>query len=199
VVLNDPKEIARQHANDAAARMIADRTAPAAQPTAPQWAGGQSMGGQWTGEVSTGGQANGGMPDGLSPMVDQALRSAGIDPSFLHAPGANVHVTTSFGGAQDFSSMLAGMAGQTVSGTGVVRAVADVPSSPADPPGTSRADLTLDVRRPDGTTYPVTTRIGFRTPARRQAIARPGTELPLLVNANDPGQVRVDVAKLNLP
>jgi hypothetical protein len=179
VVINDPREIARQQASDAAARMVADRATPAPQPTA--------------------GVPTTGVPAGLSPMVDQALRTAGIDPSFLHSPNANVHVTTSFGGTPDFRSMLAGMMGEAVPGTGVVRAVADAPSLPTDPPGTSRADLTLDVRRPDGSTYPVTTRIGFRTAARRQAIATPGTELPLLVNQNDPGQVRIDLAKLNLP
>ncbi|HEX3648419.1 MAG TPA: hypothetical protein VHV49_08320 [Pseudonocardiaceae bacterium] len=59
--------------------------------------------------------------------------------------------------------------------------------------------MTVDVRRPDGTTYPVTMRIGFSTWERRRAVATPGTELPLLVDANDPGRVRVDLAKLSLP
>ncbi|HEX5114310.1 MAG TPA: hypothetical protein VFW65_03835 [Pseudonocardiaceae bacterium] len=177
VVANDPRETARQRAAEAAARMVAG---PPPAPAAPHQAP---------------------VPEGMAPMVDQALRSAGIDPSFLHAPGADVHVTTSFGTAapQDFQAMLAGMVGPTVPATGVVRAVAEVPPSPMLPPGVTHADVTVDVRRPDGTTYPVMMRIGFSTWERRRAVATPGTELPLLVNQSNPGLVRVDVAKLNLP
>lgn len=175
MVANDPRETARQQANDEAARLIAEQTAPhppRAEPAA-----------------------------GLSPTVDQALRSAGVDPSLPHLPGADVHVTTSFGSGspQDFQAMLTGMAGPGVPATGVVRAVGDPPPSPFLPPGVTHADVTVDVRRPDGTTYPVTMRIGFSTWERRRAVAIPGTELPLLVNQNNPGQVRIDMAKLNLP
>jgi hypothetical protein len=176
VVVNDPRESARQQAIDAAARMSAARAVPAQQPTD-------------------------GVPGGMAPMVDRALRSAGIDPSFLHAPNVNVHVTSSFGSAtpEEFNAMMANTAGPAVPATGVVRAVADPPSSPLLPPGVTHADVTVDVRRPDGTTYPVTMRIGFSTWERRRAVATPGTELPLLVNQNNPGQVRIDTGKLNLP
>jgi hypothetical protein len=90
-------------------------------------------------------------------------------------------------------------AGQTVATTGVVRDVHDVVPQMPMPPGTSQADLTLDVRRPDGSTYPATTRIAFRNPARRAAIATVGTTLPLLVDPNDPGRLSIDVGRMNLP
>ncbi|HEX4702652.1 MAG TPA: hypothetical protein VH352_11035, partial [Pseudonocardiaceae bacterium] len=100
-------------------------------------------------------------------------------------------------------AMLANMAadrgGATVQATGVVRGVHDVMSGAAMAPGVSQADISLDVMRPDGSTYPATTRIGFSTPARRAAIATLGTTLPLLVSKNDPGRLVIDVGRLHLP
>jgi hypothetical protein len=121
----------------------------------------------------------------FSPMVDDVLRAVGINPADVHVT-REVHVETGFGtGAEP--------------ATGVVRAVHDVVPAVPLPPGMSQADLTLDVTRPDGTTYPVTTRIGFRSPARRAAVATVGTRLPVLVDPANPGRVVIDVARLNLP
>lgn len=162
-----------------------------------------------------GGQPGPGAPtNGLPPSIQQALHAAGID---LNAANSTVHIETtvatpdqaqammaSFFGGQNNNQLgsLAGQfmaGGQTVATTGVVRDVHDVVPQTPMPPGTSQADLTLDVRRPDGSTYPATTRIAFRNPARRAAIATVGTTLPLLVNQNDPGRLTIDVGRLNLP
>jgi hypothetical protein len=150
---------------------------------------------------------------GLSPTIQRALHAAGID---LNAANSTVHIETTvatpdqarammasfFGGQNGQPGNLAGQfmaGGQSVATTGVVRDVHDVVPQTPMPPGTSQADLTLDVRRPDGSTYPATTRIAFRNPARRAAIATVGTTLPLLVDPNDPGRLSIDVGRLNLP
>ncbi|HEY3751836.1 MAG TPA: hypothetical protein VGL80_21860 [Pseudonocardiaceae bacterium] len=180
IVKNDWQSTARQRANEAAARLAAG----------DQPAGG--FGGAQGFSITTG--------DGVAPMIDQALRSAGVDPIVLRGSHSTVSIQTSFGNTTSGSSM--GGFGAAMGGTpatGVVTAVHDVAPPMPLPGGMSQADLTLDVQRPDGSTYPVTTRIGFRTPARRAAIATIGTRLPVLVDPSDPGRVTIDVAKLNLP
>ncbi len=165
-----------------------------------------------------GGRSGAGAPlDGLSSSIQQALHKAGIDLDRPHTANTTVHVETGmatpgqaremmasfFGGQHNGqigdvgSRFLSG--GQTVATTGVLRDVHDVVPRAPLPPGMSQADLTLDVRRPDGSTYPATTRIGFRDPARRAAIATVGTTLPLLVDPNDPGRLSIDVGRINLP
>lgn len=170
VVKNDWRSTARQRANEAAARMTADTQQPAPSGTGPF--------------------ATDFNQTDFSPMVNDVLRAVGIDPANLaDAAQHGVHVETSF------VTQLA----PTQQATGVVRAVHDVVGGMPLPPGMSQADLTLDVTRPDGTTYPVTTRIGFRSPERRAAVAALGTELPVLVDPTNPGRVVIDVARLNLP
>lgn len=200
VVVNDPRSMARQRANEAASRMVAGDPS-----------------GTSVGFVSGSGQVGG----DLSSIVQQALRSAGMDPNILNGPNTSVHVETSYGTATPgqahdmmagFLGGVGGVGGQPgvgsatrftvgsgTSATGVVRAVHDVAPAMPLPAGMSQADLTLDVARPGGSNYAATTRIGFRSPERRAAIATVGTRLPLLVDPNDPGRITVDVARLNLP
>ncbi|HVV21781.1 MAG TPA: hypothetical protein VHF06_20270 [Pseudonocardiaceae bacterium] len=97
------------------------------------------------------------------------------------------------------AKLSAGQVGHTVAATGVVTAVYDVVPQMPLPAGMSQTDLTLDVSRTDGSTYAVTTRMGFRSPERRTAIAAIGTRLPVLVDPTNPGRVTIDVAKLDLP
>jgi hypothetical protein len=145
----------------------------------------------------------GGQSVGLSPTIQRALQAAGIDPDIMNSANSTVHIQTTMGTPDEARAMMAsffgGQPGQSVPTTGVVRDVHDVVPQTPMPPGTSQADLTLDVRRPDGTTYPATTRIAFRNPARQAAIATVGTTLPLLVEPNDPGRLTIDVGRLNLP
>ena len=155
---------------------------------------------------------------GLAGSVEQALRSAGISPDLLNSPHITVRqfdvagsdqmraMMDSFFGHQgnpgnnptvQFTQV--GTAGPTAPATGVVREVHEVAPPVPLPAGMSQVDITVDVSRPDGSTYPATTRIGFSTPARRTAVATVGTTLPLLVDQNDPGRFSIDVARLNLP
>lgn len=167
--------------------------------------------------VAGGQPGPGGQLGGLSPSIQRALQAAGIDPNIMNNANTTVHIETSTATPDQARAMMAsffggqhngqpgGLAGQFMAGgqnvatTGVVRDVHDVVPQTPMPPGTSQADLTLDVRRPDGSTYPATTRIAFRNPARRVAIATVGTTLPLLVDPNDPGRLSIDVGRMNLP
>ena len=177
VTQTDWRALAQQRALDEATKLAGGEAALGMPPagTQPQFGTEQPFGG----------------------LIDQALRSVGMDPSVINSAHRTVRVEThiSGNGAGFMFNNAAG--GQPA--TGVVRAVHDAASPTPLPAGVSLADLTIDVRRPDGSTYPVTTRIGFRTPARRAAIATVGTTLPLLVDPSNPGQVTVDVARLNLP
>jgi hypothetical protein len=242
VVVNDWQATARQRANEAASRLAAGQGQVGGQ-------SGSGEGGVGSGGVGTAGAGLSGAGD-LNSLVQQALRSAGMDPGILNSGNRTVHVETTFGtatpgqagemmagffgggsggvgggsgvGGQFGSFGQAGQAGSfgqagqagsfgqagqagsfgqgmTVAATGVVRAAHDVAPVMPLPAGMSQADLTLDVMRPDGSTYAATTRLGFRSPARRAAIATVGTELPVLVDPNDPGRLTIDLAKLNLP
>ncbi len=177
VVTNDWRETARQRASEAAARL----------------AGGDQQAGPAPGE----------------PIVIQGNNSTvRIQTSFNTAGpiDANAILSEVFGGqdpatlfGRQAATFFGGQATPTTQATGVLTAVHDVAPAMPLPAGMSQADLTLDVERPDGSTYAVTTRLGFRSPARRAAIATIGNRLPVLVDPNDPGRVTIDVARLNLP
>ena len=188
VVTPDWQATARQRAFDEATKLAGGEAAIGMPPAGP------------AGQFGSAGP----LGDRFAATVEQALRSAGMDPGILRSPNTTVHVESSFGAmtpdqVRGMTSAFAGVAGATVPATGVVRAVHDVAPQGVLPQGMSQADVTLDVSRPDGSTYPATTRIGFSTPARRAAVATVGTTLPLLVNPNDPGRVVIDVGRLNLP
>ncbi|HEX4705044.1 MAG TPA: hypothetical protein VH352_23140 [Pseudonocardiaceae bacterium] len=185
VIAQDPRAMAQQRALDEATKLSG-------------------------GQAAMGTPIQSGAPvtvEGDFSSVQDALRSVGLDPGLLNSPGTTVHVsmgTDADGASPDaMRAMLANMAGNragaTVPATGVVRGVHDVVAASPMPAGMSQADITLDVLRPDGSTYPATTRIGFSTTARRAAIATLGTTLPLLVSKNDPGRLVIDVGRLHLP
>jgi hypothetical protein len=151
-----------------------------------------------------GGQAAIGMDSqpidgGLASVMD-ALRSAGLGAG---QPNVTVQVQGGAGGADAARAMLANLVGNRATmntpATGVVRGVHDVVPVAPMPAGMSQADIVIEVTRPDGSTYPATTRLGFRSPARRAAIATLGTTVPLLVDPNDPGRLVIDVGRMNLP
>jgi hypothetical protein len=238
VVVNDWQATARQRANEAASRLAAGQSGSGQTGQPGSGAGQVGADQSGFGQVTAGGAGAG----DLNSLVQQALRSAGMDPGILNSGNRTVHVETTFGTATpgqagemmagffgggggpggQFGSFgqagqvgsfgQAGQAGQggaagqfaaaqgmTVPATGVVRAVHDVVPGMPLPEGMSQADLTLDVMRSDGSTYAATTRLGFRSPARRAAIATVGTQLPVLVDPNDPGRLTVDLAKIDLP
>jgi hypothetical protein len=189
VIKQDWQAIEQQRAMDAATRM----------------AGGEgALGGGGFGLGGFGG-GNPGLVEARMARAAEALRAAGIDPSILNSADGNVHVHISgAGGADQARALLATFgshqhAGPTVPATGVVRDVHDLPSPILARQGMTMTDIVMDVTRPDGSVYRATTRLGFRTPQRRAAIATPGTTVPLLVDANDPARVSIDVGRMNLP
>jgi hypothetical protein len=182
VVKNDWAEVARQRATEAAQRMATGQQAPFGAASGTSFQPGSFT----VADMNMGADVN--MGD-ISQEFGDMLRRVGVDPAALMNAGhTEIHVQTSFG-----------RLGQTEPATGVVRAVHDVAAPMPLPPGMSQVDLALDVTRSDGTTYPVTTRIGFRTPQRRAAVAVPGNQVPVLVDPANPGSVVIDVARLNLP
>ncbi|HEX4721638.1 MAG TPA: hypothetical protein VH333_03935 [Pseudonocardiaceae bacterium] len=189
VVQTDWRALAQQRALDEATKLAGGEAALGMPPDGTQTPFGTQQ--RFGTQQQFGGELGG--------AIEQALRSVGMDPTMLNSAHRTVRIETHMGGAGGgfVFNGAGGVSGQPA--TGVVRAVHDAASPAPLPAGVSLADLTIDVRRPDGSTYPVTTRIGFRSPARRAAIATVGTTLPLLVDSNNPGQVTIDVARLNLP
>lgn len=57
-------------------------------------------------------------------------------------------------------------------------------------------DLTLNVRLDDGYEYGTKTRVAFSTPERRAKATEKGTELPVLVDPDDPNRVVVDIDRI---
>lgn len=151
----------------------------------------------------------------LSGAVGEALRAAGVDPNLLEnlaaadgdvrvevvdATGHLIPGTPGAGATPDQTdAMVAGTYGPTERATAVVIAVHERRPPAAIPKGASMVDLTLDVTRADGSSYAVTTRVGFRTPARRAAVAVVGNRLPVLVDPKRPKRVAIDTGRLNLP
>lgn len=57
-------------------------------------------------------------------------------------------------------------------------------------------DLTLNVRLDDGYEYGTRTRVAFSTPDRRAKATEKGTELPVLVDPDDPNRVVIDIDRI---
>ena len=83
------------------------------------------------------------------------------------------------------------------------RAEASRPARSCSPPRTSRrrpgfaapgaaVDLTLEVRRADGSVYTAHTTLSMPTPEARAAVATPGARLSVLIDPNDPAWVEID-------
>jgi hypothetical protein len=184
VLTNDWRETARQRATEAAARL-----AGGGQPAAP----GEPIviqGPNSTVRIQTS-FGSGGSIDVNGMLSEFFGGQHGESFGGGQQPGM-------FGG-QQAAAFFTGQAAPGAEAFGVLTAVHDVTPAMPLPAGMSQADLTLNVERPDGSTYPVTTRLGFRSPQRRAAIATIGNRLPVLVDPNDPGRVTIDVARLNLP
>lgn len=65
---------------------------------------------------------------------------------------------------------------------------------PSAPAGT--VDITLEVRRADGSRYTTVTRVGFSAPERRARVATPGTQLTVLIDPGDLSRVAIDTTGL---
>lgn len=81
-------------------------------------------------------------------------------------------------------------------GRAVLVGVTDVPVPAYALPGptASLCDLALQVTRPDGSAYAVSTRMGFRSAERRTRLAAPGAVVPVHVDPADETHVEIDIA-----
>jgi len=84
----------------------------------------------------------------------------------------------------------AGSGGELASA--IVLAAQDVAPMPGFAAPGAEVDLTLEVRRADGSVYTAHTRLSVTTPERRAAVATPGTRLSVLIDPNDPAKVEID-------
>jgi hypothetical protein len=76
--------------------------------------------------------------------------------------------------------------------TAVVLAAQDVAPMPGYAAAGGIVDVTLEVRRADGSGYTTRTRLSITTPERRAAVATPGTRLSVRIDPNDPTRVEID-------
>jgi hypothetical protein len=73
----------------------------------------------------------------------------------------------------------------------IVRSAQDVAPAPGSAAPGGAVDLTLEVRRADGSVYTAQTRVSVTTPERRAAVATPGTRLYVMIDPNDPARVEI--------
>jgi hypothetical protein len=73
-----------------------------------------------------------------------------------------------------------------------VLAAQDVASQPGYAAPGAAVDLTLEVRRADGSVYTARTTLSVPTPEARAAVAAPGARLRVLIDPNDPARVEID-------
>jgi hypothetical protein len=83
-------------------------------------------------------------------------------------------------------------AGRGELASAVVLAAQDVAPTPGFAAPGAEVDLTLEVRRADGSIYTARTRLSVPNPEGRAALATPGTRLSVLVDPNDPARVEID-------
>ena len=74
----------------------------------------------------------------------------------------------------------------------IVLAAQDVAPRPGFAAPGATVDLTLEVRRADGSIYTAHTTMSVPTPEHRAAVATPGTRLSVLIDPNDPARVEID-------
>ncbi len=74
----------------------------------------------------------------------------------------------------------------------IVLAAQDVPPRPGFAAPGAAVDLTLEVRRADGSVYTAHATLSVPTPEARAAVATPGARLSVLIDPNDPARVEID-------
>ncbi len=87
------------------------------------------------------------------------------------------------------AQFLAGGGGEPASA--IVVSAQDVAPTPGFAAPGGAVDLTLQVRRADGSVYTAQTRVSVTTPERRAAVATPGTRLHVMIDPNDPSRVEI--------
>jgi len=142
----------------------------------------------------------GGPPSG--PAGGQPFGQPGGLPSGQAGPGADGFPQVSWTSNQDVpgSGPQGGFSpaqpGQFAAGGELASAIVLSAQDVAQPPGFAApggaVDLTLEVRRADGSIYHAHTTVNVTTPERRAAVATPGTRLSVTIDPNDPTRVQID-------
>lgn len=133
----------------------------------------------------------------VQAAVAQALGAAGLGgQQVFGAPGRPVPGMPGGGlTPEQAAQMAAGGGGERASAVVIdAREIAIPPGMPAAPAG--MADITLEVRRADGTRYTTVTRVGFSTPERRARVTAPGTQLSVYIDPSDRSRVAIDTSGL---
>lgn len=147
-------------------------------------------------------QGAGTVPDGapgpdwvremLAGLGGQIPAGAAVgQPIIITAETEGVDLTAGHLSAADAERLSAGGEPATAVLTGITDV--QVPQAVLPGPTASLCDLSLEVRRSDGQTYPARTRLGFRDARRRAALTAPGLVLPVRIDPADPARVAVDV------
>jgi hypothetical protein len=144
---------------------------PGGQPFNPP--GGQPFNPPGGPAFGQGGQEAAGFPQ--VSWTEQDVPGAGPQPGFNRAQPAQF---SSGGGGGEVASA-------------IVTAAQDVPTAPGFAAPGGAVDVTLEVRRADGSIYTAHTRLSVTTPERRAALA-PGTRLQVRIDPNDPARVEID-------
>jgi hypothetical protein len=129
-------------------------------------------GGPPFGQGGQSGQGAAGFPQ--VSWADQAAPGAGPQPGFDPARPAQFPA----GGGGELASA-------------IVLAAQDVAPMPGFAAPGGAIDVTLEVRRADGSIYTAHTRLSVITPERRAAVATPGTRLTVRIDPNDPTRVEI--------
>ena len=83
-------------------------------------------------------------------------------------------------------------AGRGELASAIVLAAQDVAPRPGFAAPGAAVDLTLEVRRADGSSYTARTTLSVPSPEQRAAVATPGARLSVLIDPNDPSRVEID-------
>jgi hypothetical protein len=133
----------------------------------------------------------------VQAAVAQALGAAGLgQQQVFGAPGRPAPGMPGGGLTPEQAAQMVGAGGGERASAVVIdaREIAVPPGTPAPPAG--MADITLEVRRADGTRYTTVTRVGFSTPERRARSPAPGTQLSVYIDPSDRSRVAIDTSGL---
>lgn len=138
-------------------------------------------------------------PGAPADIAQQLAASLGTPVSIdIDEDGVKRHVTA--GGGGHLSSAEAAALLQTgTPATATIASARRVPVLQAMLPGPDASlwDLDLDVQRGDGTVYRASTRVGFRSAARRGVLGEVGLRIPVRIDPADDTRVAVDGARFD--
>jgi hypothetical protein len=133
----------------------------------------------------------------VQAAVAQALGAAGLGgQQVFGAPGRPAPGMPGGGlTPEQAAQMAAGGGGERASAVVIdAREIASPPGMPAAP--ARMADITLEIRKADGTRYTTVTRVGFSTPERRARVTAQGTQLSVYIDPSDRSRVAIDTSGL---